>query len=385
MTLDSGGGGAVTALIDAIERRVRQVHTQSLDLSFNELLDMHSNHELDISPEYQRLFQWSEGARSRFIESLLLEMPVPPIYVVEEEDGRYLLIDGLQRISSYLHLRGRLVATHLQPPVNYGEMLTLSDCDIVTELNGRTYDDLGTALQIRLKRAFVRVEVVRKGSDARFKYYMFKRLNTGGALLSDQQIRNCTIRLLDPTFNDFIIELSNDRDFAACCEILTQERTLAAFDQELVLRFFALKNARERFKHDVSDFLTEYMENVSDPERGSNFDYAEERRQFQRTFRILGATLGDRAFAYANPQRTKITRGFSVYHYEALTVGLQPELNRLDPDDTDQMQRLGEVLTQLKLDPEFIRITTGGGKNSPGPLDDRIQFVARRVTQFLAA
>src|SRR6185503_5732981 len=90
----------VVALINAIDSRLKKVHTQALDLSFNELLDMHRNGELDISPEYQRLFQWSEGARSRFVESLLLEMPVPPIYVVEEEDGRYLLIDGLQRISS---------------------------------------------------------------------------------------------------------------------------------------------------------------------------------------------------------------------------------------------------------------------------------------------
>src|SRR5437870_2920632 len=111
----------VVDLITAIDSRLAKVHTQSLDLSFNELLDMYKSDELDISPDYQRLFQWSEGARSRFIESLLLEMPVPPIYVVEEEDGKYLLIDGLQRISSYLHLRGELEALHLEPPVRHGE------------------------------------------------------------------------------------------------------------------------------------------------------------------------------------------------------------------------------------------------------------------------
>jgi hypothetical protein len=82
MTTTTGEAGTITALIEGIERRVKQVHTQSLDLSFNELLDMHRNGELDITPEYQRLFQWSEGAQSRFVESLLLEMPVPPIYVV---------------------------------------------------------------------------------------------------------------------------------------------------------------------------------------------------------------------------------------------------------------------------------------------------------------
>jgi len=65
-------------LIQAIESSIRQVHTQSLDISFNEILDMKMKNELDISPDYQRLFRWSEGQRSRFIESLLLEIYYPP-------------------------------------------------------------------------------------------------------------------------------------------------------------------------------------------------------------------------------------------------------------------------------------------------------------------
>ena len=160
--------GSVASLISQVDLRLQSVHTQSLDISFNELADMVRENELDISPDYQRLFQWSEGARSRFIESLLLEMPVPPIYMVEEEDNRKLLIDGLQRLSSYLHFRGMLVAPHLRPkPVLLGEKLTLQDCDIVTELNGRTYDDLGLSLQIKLKRSFVRVEVIKRGSNSK--------------------------------------------------------------------------------------------------------------------------------------------------------------------------------------------------------------------------
>src|SRR4051812_15474411 len=96
-------GTKIIALIKDVDSQLKNVHTQSLDISFNELADMVDTGELDITPDYQRLFRWSEGARSRFIESLLLEMPVPPIYVVEEEDNKKLLIDGLQRVSSYLH------------------------------------------------------------------------------------------------------------------------------------------------------------------------------------------------------------------------------------------------------------------------------------------
>ena len=270
-------------------------------------------------------------------------------------------------------------ALHLDPPVNKGEKLVLSDCDIVEELNGKTFDDLGTALQIRLKRAFVRVEVVRKGSDPRFKYHMFKRLNTGGQPLTAQQVRNCTIRLLDPTFNDFIIELSQTESFARTTEAISQEARLGAFDQELVLRFFALKNYRESFKHDVGDFLTEYMEKVSDREDGIPFDFAEQRRIFERTFAVLDRALSDRAFAYANRAREDLTRGFSVYHYEAITIGLQSRLDRLDPANDGLMERLRTTLRNIKLDAAFIRLTTGGGKNSPGQLTDRVAFVQTRV------
>ncbi|MCZ2480060.1 DUF262 domain-containing protein [Aquirufa nivalisilvae] len=366
-------------VIDAIDSQLKKVHTQSLDLSFNELLDMKRDGELDISPDYQRLFRWTEGARSRFIESLLLEMPVPPIYVIEENDGKYLLIDGLQRISSYLHFRGELYAPHLDTPVKGGDKLILSDCDIVKELNGLTFEDLSLALQIKLKRAFVRVEVVRKGSDPRFKYHMFKRLNTGGELLTNQQLRNCTIRLLDPQFNDFIIELSQTPNFKKCTEILSSDQRLAAFDQELVLRYFALKNNREGFKHDVADFLTEYMEEVSDPENERSFDYVNEKENFNKTFTVLALTMEDKAFGYANKRADNITKGFGVYHFEAFTIGLQAILSHIDISNSKQISSLKAAITDIKLDREFIGITTGGGKNSKGPLTERISFVETKL------
>jgi hypothetical protein len=370
-------GASTDALVSSIETLIQRISTQSLDISFNELLAMFEAKELDIAPEYQRLFRWSEGARSRFIESLILEMPVPPIYVVEETEGKWVLIDGLQRISSYLHLRGELTATHLDPPIEPGQKLKFVDCDLIEELNGKTFDELPTSLQIKLKRSFVRVEVVRKGSDKYFQYHMFKRLNTGGQLLSEQQVRNCTIRLLDTKFADFIIRLSDKEDFKECVPTLTQERVLSAYDQELVLRFFALKNARSKFKHDVSDFLTEYMEAVSRPENPEPFDYDAEERIFDNTFGILKSALGEMAFALAG--KNGLTRGFSIYHYEAITMGIQPVVARASELSDQNRQQIRDTLLEIKLSPGFTAITRGGGKNSPGPLRDRIQYVQTRV------
>lgn len=371
-------------LIDAIAKALPRANTQALDISFNELLDMYKNKELNISPDFQRLFRWSPGQRSRFIESLLLEMPVPPIFMIEEEKGRYVLIDGLQRISSYLHFRGELEADHLDPPVKLGEQLELVDCDIIKELNGLTYDTLDVGLQIRAKRAFIRVEVVREGADPHFKYHMFKRLNTGGELLSEQQVRNSTIRMLGSTFPEFLKSMSKIEDFRDCTEYLTQERLNSGFDQELVLRFFALKNRRQQFKHEVSDFLTEYMEDVTDDNRSESFDYAKEEAIFRKTFLLLKRALGAYSFAFAKKDRSGLSGGFSTYHFEAVTVGLQETIEKLDPEDTSTIERLKTCLEQIKLDPDFIKITTGGGKNSPGPLNNRINFVSDRLKNEFA-
>ncbi len=375
----------VADLIKAVDVQLRNVHTQSLDISFNELADMVDSKELDIRPDYQRLFQWSEGARSRFIESLLLEMPVPPIYVVEEENNQKLLIDGLQRLSSYLHFRGMLEAAHLRPPVQKGEKLVLQDCDIVPEINGLSFDDLGTALQIKLKRSFVRVEVIRKGSNPKFKYHMFKRLNTGGEALTAQQLRNCTIRLLDSKFNDFINALADENsDFKVCVSTISDDQFLGAYDKELVLRFFALRNWRAKFKHDVSDFLTEYMEAVSDPDHPEPFDYASQAEAFAKTFHILAKALGDRAFGRAHPNKPgELVRGFGIYHFEAFTMGLQSLLDKVDVDGPEGLQKARDLLMSVKVAPEFIALTTGGGKNSPGPLNERISFVEGKLAAKL--
>lgn len=361
---------AQTEIITELESQIKRVNTESLDISFNELFDMYTSDELNITPAYQRLFRWSEGARSRFIESLLLQMPVPPIYVIETDDGKYELIDGLQRFSSYLHLRGELEAPHFDPPVNKGDFLVLKECDIVDNLNGLTWVDLPTILQIKLKRTFIRVQVVKKTSDNVFKYHMFKRLNTGGESLSDQQVRNCTIRLLSSKFNDYIILLSSEENFKNCISNISEKQTFEAFDQELVLRFFALKFYRNNFVHDVGDFLTEYMEKVSAAE--IPFDYDENRTCFEKTFNILNQAWGDKIFGRLNKNNDDLQSNFGIYHFESITIGIQSILNQIDANNPQHIEKIKTAVLAIKQDGEFKKQTTGGGKNSSGMLQERI-------------
>jgi len=371
------------ALIAAADEQVAKVRTQGKDYSFNELLSMHEEGELVINPEYQRLFRWPEEKESRFIESLILELPLPPIFVIEVEDGKYELIDGLQRISTYFHFRGKLDAPHRE--IKVGDKLCLVECDIVSALNGFTYEELPRALEIKLKRHTVRVEVIRKESDARLRYHMFKRLNTGGALLSEQELRNCTIRLLNNTFNDFIIACSRNPDFVECIANVGTEQVDKKFDQELVLRLFAFKNWKDHYTHEIGSFLTEYLEAISDTPPKVGFDPIAESLVFEKTFQILRTLLGSDSF-YMVVRRHAGNQSkypFSVLHYEAFTLGLQPHLERINPGDQQQMGKIRDEVTAIKNDDDFIRLTTGGGKNTKGSLDKRVRFVADRIGDSL--
>lgn len=368
-------------LLGATDLKRKRAETKSLDVSLNELADMYESQELKIRPEFQRLFRWSESKQSQFIESLLLEMPIPAVFIIEIEEGKWELIDGLQRLSSFLHYRGQLEAPDLDPPIVKGDKLKLTGCDILNELNGTTYDSLPVALQIRLKRSFLRVEAIRQETDPHFRYYMFKRLNTGGALLSPQEVRNCTIRLIDEKFNNFLIDLNQNEDFRKCISSLGEDRLRMMFDVELVLRFFTFKNNFDEFRHDVSSFLTDYMERVSDEESTINiaFNYEEERRQFEKVFKILAKTLGENTcIRWLNDDR--YGGQFLIHHFEAFSLGIAKELDSIEDAD-ESLEELGQRLILVKKNEEFKEMTTGGGQNSPGPYRNKINFVADSVRE----
>jgi len=395
-------------ILASVSQMGERVRTKSLDVSFNEILDMYASEELIINPAYQRLFRWSESSQSRFIESLILEMPIPPIFVIEIKDGQYELVDGLQRISTYLNFRGQFrgnlledteekeftetfdspndgdAQTESEPPPEEPKSLILQDCEIVRELNGQTFDTLPTALQIRLKRNFIRMEVLRSGTSKDMRYHMFKRLNTGGMRLSDQEERNCIIRLLGDKFNEFLIKLSANEQFQACISSISAEQLRQKYDQELVLRFFALNNYRDKFVHDVRDFLTDYMERVSDEENINGFqlafDYTEQEKIFQKTFALLSASIGEYAFSRVN-QKGNLVQGFSVYHFECITMGVQGLLDRLDASNATQMETLKGKLEELKRNASYQALTKGGGKNTLPQLKRRIGFVEEKLGQ----
>ncbi len=361
-----------TDLIECVDQKISNVRTKSLDLSFNELLDMYKDGELIISPEYQRLFRWSEDQQSRFIESLILELPIPPIFVIEKEQNIYELIDGLQRISTYLHFRGILKDENGKPAV-----LKLNGCDIVKELNRLTYELLPQALKIKLKRNFVRVEVIKKESDLSLRYYMFKRLNTGGSSLSPQEIRNCTVRLLGDLGDKFvnsIIEMNKYPAFRECIKPLMKYDIEKKQDEELVLRFFAFKNNLEKY-HEKNIFLTEYMEGVS--EGKIQFDYEHEKTIFRKTFDLLSSIMGKDIF-------TNLQGQFLSFHYEAFSLGVQKFLDKITISDQAQIVKIKERLKELKQSDNFKEASKRiASKQSLSYFKKKIESVEKTIESVL--
>jgi Protein of unknown function DUF262 len=342
----------------------REIRSTAVDFSFGEILNLHRDGEIIIRPEYQRLFRWSNEQRSRLIESVLLSLPIPPIFLIENDNGVLELIDGLQRTSSILQF---LDHDAIDQPE-----LTLIGCDILESLNGMTYNDLPTVQKLKIKRSPIRATIINKTGDQYVKYEMFKRLNTGGSLLSAQEIRNCSSRMIDggARFYEFIQELAKSADFARTIARLPDTYIERRGDEELVLRFFAVTSYRHGYKGNIEEWLDMFMEGTLFGR--IEFSLEEERSRFERVFKVINEKVGDKAFTRFN-ERGEPTGRLAPAYFEAVCAAVNETLERVTAMDAD------DVLDRLKKvfgDADFKSVT-GPGANTIEKLNSRIEIVTR--------
>lgn len=232
----------------------QDIKSDRVDMSFGEIINMYKEHEIIISPEYQRAFRWDLQRQTDFIESILLGIPFPSIFVATNADGTWELIDGLQRVSTVLSFFGEL----RDPEKNN---LTLRAGSIVPELENITIDTLPLDLKLTIKRTPCRVEIIQKDSHFEMRYELFKRLNTGGEGLTRQEIRNCIFRGFEnySYFSEYIISCASNEDFREIINISrdTEEKMMY---EELFLRFFSLYAFRSQYTEKViQDFFDKIM------------------------------------------------------------------------------------------------------------------------------
>ena len=246
------------ALSDELGSARRKVVTDGYEMSLGEIASLYKSGELVIDPNYQRLFRWEESQKTRFIESLLLGIPIPPIFVFQRDSGFWELIDGLQRISTILQLMGELRL----PDGDFYEPLVLGGTNLLPGLDGMKWsksdqDDLNAfdmTQQLEVKRSRIRVEILRKESDENAKFELFQRLNTGGSKLSEQEVRNSVLVMLNPGFYQWLQSLTEVKAFQHSVQITPEQRSEQQH-VEIALRFVAYRRCPYARGLDVNEYL----------------------------------------------------------------------------------------------------------------------------------
>ncbi|WP_228378530.1 GmrSD restriction endonuclease domain-containing protein [Treponema endosymbiont of Eucomonympha sp.] len=210
---------------DEIDKK-RKIFIDPSDPEIDSLHKKYKKGRLNIQPSYQRQFVWDNSKSSRLIESALLEIPIPTIYLSEEINGGENVIDGQQRLTSFF--------SFIDGEFPDKKEFKLTGLKVFSEYNGKKFNQLPDEIQEKIITYHVRVIKFRKESDPELQFEIFSRLNTGSVALNAQELRNCVYR---GKFNSLIIELSEDKDFKKLMGMDKPEKRMK--DRELVLRFAA--------------------------------------------------------------------------------------------------------------------------------------------------
>jgi len=247
-------------LAEQINNKRREIKTDGYPMSIGEWISMYESKELDIHPEFQRFYRWTLSQKTGLIESILLGIPLPPIFVSQRADGVWDVVDGLQRLSTIFQFVGILKneeGKSVEPLVLQKTKYLPALQDIQWNNDADPKKSLPKDLQLVIKRSKISASIVLKESDETAKYDLFQRLNTGGSELSPQEVRNCLLVMINKPFFEWLKNLPQDEAFIATTAL--SDRPLEeAYDVELALRFALLAQIQEsdiKSMRDVGDFL----------------------------------------------------------------------------------------------------------------------------------
>jgi len=208
--------------------------------SVRELVELWNDGEIIPQPHYQRGYVWKPGTKRRFVESILMRLPIPVVYLSETNDGKYEVIDGQQRLTTI-----KLFVEN---------SFTLSGLHVLGELNGKYFKDLEKATQRQLKSYQITARVLESSCPPDLKFDMFERLNTGSVQLNKQELRNCICR---GGFNEMLKELASSAEFLSAMGWAQPNERMKG--EELILRFFVFRYISIETISNYEKSLTGYM------------------------------------------------------------------------------------------------------------------------------
>ncbi len=258
--------------------------------SIFELMRKYDNGRLIINPDFQRKLVWSLKQKSQFVESVILNFPLPPFYVNENREGKYIIVDGLQR------------TTALHQFLN--NEFALEGLEALEHLNGKTFDDLkkmSGAYQTKIEDKKLILYVLRPSVPTEVIYDLFKRINTGGTQLERQEVRNC---IFIGKATKLLNELSESEIFKHAIDNgISSDRMK---DKEVILRYLAFQilDYNKDYQGDISPLLEDAMRKMN---KMSDEEIEKLKVNFYRVMKLTHEFFGDRNFRV--PLKGKVTRG----------------------------------------------------------------------------
>lgn len=346
-----------------VEEKRKEIHTDAYPMSIGEIINLYIDGDLDIHPEFQRIFRWNQGQKSRLIESILLGIPLPSFFVAQREDGVWDVVDGLQRLSTIFSFLG----IYKNEDGDIDVPLKLSGTEYLPGLEGMYWskdinkNHISKELQRSFKREKIDLKIIKKESDEHTKYELFQRLNTFGSSLSDQEVRNCLLIMINKSMYNWLVELAANKHFTSVFP-LTAKQVEEQYHVELVLRFFALKDvdiSRVKGGLDIGDFLTKRMKEMA---VDSSFDLVAQGESLIKTFKLLDLSLGENSFK--KYQSGRYLGAFSLSIFEVVGLGLGYHVDSYIDTDPSHLTKIREISEHLLENPNFVKNSGSGARAS---------------------
>jgi uncharacterized protein with ParB-like and HNH nuclease domain len=356
------------SLQNEIDLKAKEIHSDSYPMSIGEIVSIYLGNELDIHPDFQRFYRWTLQQKSRLIESILLGIPIPSIFVAQRDDGVWDVVDGLQRLSTIFEFMGILKNAD-------GEIipqLKLSATRYLPSLENKVWDCedktqcLSQTQRLIVKRSKLQIQIVKKESDKDTKYELFQRLNTGGTRLSDQEVRNCLLVMIDKAFFIWMKELSENPDFQNCISV--SERAMnERYDMELVLRFLVYRyteSSEISRSTELNELLTTKLISFSEKQV---FDKDKEKDVFTKTFQLLNASLGDNVFRKYSSSNDRFIGPFSISGFEAIIPGFSKYVDNYSATNIEEIAKTIKSIWDM----EEFQLHSGAGLRAA----DRVRYL----------